>query len=80
MSRELKLRSERRPGHDRRLDQPARRDAIHRSLLSGLLSQIGVRQHDEASNRGVSVDARAIIHALDKVYGATGLVAELTGK
>jgi hypothetical protein len=36
--------------------------------------------YDEAVNRGVSVDARAITHALDKVYGATGLVAELTGK
>jgi hypothetical protein len=36
--------------------------------------------YDEAVNRGVSVDARAIIHSLDKVYGATGLVAELTGK
>ncbi|GLH71614.1 dipeptidyl-peptidase [Geothrix limicola] len=36
--------------------------------------------YDEAVNRGVAVDARAIVHALDKVYGATGLVAELTGK
>lgn len=36
--------------------------------------------YDEAVNRGVSVDARAIVHALDKVYGATGLVTELTGK
>jgi hypothetical protein len=36
--------------------------------------------YDEKLNRGVAVDARAIIHALDKVYGATGLVAELTGK
>src|SRR5664279_2160647 len=36
--------------------------------------------YDEAVNRGVSVDARAIVHALDKVYGATSLVAELTGK
>jgi len=36
--------------------------------------------YDETANRGVSVDARAILHALDKVYGATGLVAELTGK
>ncbi|HCZ33084.1 MAG TPA: hypothetical protein DHV93_06280 [Holophagaceae bacterium] len=36
--------------------------------------------YDGTANRGVSVDARAIIHALDKVYGATGLVAELTGK
>jgi Peptidase S46 len=36
--------------------------------------------YDEAVNRGVSVDARAIIHALDKVYGATALAAELTGK
>jgi len=36
--------------------------------------------YDEAVNRGVSVDARAIVHALDKVYGATALAAELTGK
>ncbi|MCE1203084.1 MAG: S46 family peptidase [Holophagaceae bacterium] len=36
--------------------------------------------YDEAANRGVSLDARAILHALDKVYGATALVAELTGK
>ena len=36
--------------------------------------------YDERVNRGVAVDARAIIHSLDKVYGATGLVAELTGK
>ncbi|HJV48753.1 MAG TPA: S46 family peptidase [Geothrix sp.] len=36
--------------------------------------------YDEAVNRGVAVDARAIVHALDKVYGAAGLVAELTGK
>jgi len=36
--------------------------------------------YDEKVNRGVAVDARAIIQALDKVYGATGLVAELTGK
>ncbi|HJW72960.1 MAG TPA: S46 family peptidase [Geothrix sp.] len=36
--------------------------------------------YDEAVNRGVSVDARAIVHALDKVYGATSLVNELTGK
>lgn len=36
--------------------------------------------YDEAVNRGVSLDARAIIHALDKVYGAARLVSELTGK
>ncbi|MDR3683772.1 MAG: S46 family peptidase [Geothrix sp.] len=36
--------------------------------------------YDEKVNRGVAVDARALLHALDKVYGATGLVAELTGK
>jgi hypothetical protein len=36
--------------------------------------------YDETANRGVSVDARAIVHALDKVYGATALVSELTGK
>jgi len=36
--------------------------------------------YDEKVNRGVAVDARAILHTLDKVYGATGLVAELTGK
>ena len=35
--------------------------------------------YDEVANRGVSVDARAILHALDKVYGATELVAELAG-
>jgi Peptidase S46 len=36
--------------------------------------------YDEKVNRGVAVDARAILQALDKVYGATGLVTELTGK
>ncbi len=36
--------------------------------------------YDEAVNRGVSVDARAIVHSLDKVYGASRLVTELTGK
>ncbi|GLH66158.1 S46 family peptidase [Geothrix edaphica] len=36
--------------------------------------------YDETANRGVSVDARAIIHALEKVYGASALAAELTGK
>jgi hypothetical protein len=36
--------------------------------------------YDERVNRGVAVDARAILHALDRAYGATGLVAELTGK
>ena len=36
--------------------------------------------YDEKVNRGVAVDARAILQALDKVYSATGLVAELTGK
>jgi len=36
--------------------------------------------YDGKANRGVSVDARGLLHALDKVYGATALVAELTGK
>jgi len=36
--------------------------------------------YDGSANRGVSLDARAIVHALDKVYGAKHLVAELTGK
>jgi len=36
--------------------------------------------YDDKANRGVSVDARAIMHALDKVYGASALVAELTEK
>jgi hypothetical protein len=36
--------------------------------------------YDGSNNRGVSVDALGLLHALDKVYGATGLVAELTGK
>ncbi|WP_257304933.1 S46 family peptidase [Geothrix campi] len=35
--------------------------------------------YDDTANRGVSVDARAIVHALEKVYGATALAAELTG-
>ncbi|WP_243320313.1 S46 family peptidase [Geothrix sp. SG200] len=36
--------------------------------------------YDDKANRGVSVDARGLLHALDKVYGASALVAELTGK
>jgi hypothetical protein len=36
--------------------------------------------YDEKVNRGVAVDARALVQALDKVYGAKDLVAELTGK
>lgn len=40
----------------------------------------GAYFHDETVNRGVSLDARAILHALERVYGAQELVAELTGK
>lgn len=36
--------------------------------------------YDEKVNRGVSVDARAITEALRKVYGASALADELTGK
>ena len=36
--------------------------------------------YDGSHNRGVSVDALGLLHALDKVYGASALVAELTGK
>ena len=36
--------------------------------------------YDGTANRGVTLDARAIVHALDKVYGAHAIVAELTGK
>lgn len=36
--------------------------------------------YDGSNNRGVSVDALGLLHALDKVYGASALVAELTGK
>jgi hypothetical protein len=36
--------------------------------------------YDEKVNRGVSVDARAILEALNKVYGAKALAAELSGK
>ena len=36
--------------------------------------------YDEKVNRGVSVDARAILEALNKVYGAKALAAELAGK
>ncbi len=35
---------------------------------------------DPELNRAVAVDSRAIVHALDKVYGATRLVKELTGR
>jgi hypothetical protein len=35
---------------------------------------------DTALNRAVFVDARALVHALDKVYGATGLITELGAK
>ena len=36
--------------------------------------------YDAKVNRGVSVDARALLEALDKVYGAKALAAELRGK
>jgi hypothetical protein len=35
---------------------------------------------DPALNRAVAVDSRAILHSLDKVYGATRLVNELRGR
>jgi ATP-dependent helicase HrpA len=55
VARELKLRPVRRRGRDRRLDDQARRDAIHSAILAGLLSQIGARQaDDDAANRGDS--------------------------
>jgi len=48
VTRELGLRPERRrPGKDRGLDDRNRRDAIHRAVLAGLLSQIGVKQRDD---------------------------------
>jgi hypothetical protein len=43
-------------------------------------SLAGRYYYDGRTNRTISVDARGILHALDKVYGAAGLVAELTGK
>jgi len=36
--------------------------------------------YDEKVNRAVSVDARTIMEALKKVYGAGGLADELAGK
>ena len=36
--------------------------------------------YDEKVNRSVSVDVRAILESLDKIYDAPHLVAELTGK
>ncbi|MEZ4471719.1 MAG: S46 family peptidase [bacterium] len=35
---------------------------------------------DARLNRAVAVDSRAILHALDRVYGATALVKELSGR
>jgi hypothetical protein len=43
-------------------------------------SNAGRYYFDSRLNRCLSVDARAIVHALDRIYGATNLVAELTGK
>jgi hypothetical protein len=43
-------------------------------------SNAGRFYFDPRLNRCLSVDARAIVEALDKVYGAQRLVAELTGK
>ena len=34
---------------------------------------------DESVNRTVAVDVRALLHSVDKVYGASGLFAELGG-
>ncbi len=43
-------------------------------------SLAGRYYYDGRANRTICVDARGILHALDKVYGARDLVAELTGK
>ena len=40
----------------------------------------GTYGFDIAKNRAVAVDARAIVYALDAIYGARALSAELTGK
>jgi len=45
-----------------------------------IYSLIGDFYYDETTNRAVSVDSRAIVEALAKVYGAQDLVKELTGK
>jgi hypothetical protein len=45
-----------------------------------LESHAGRYYFDSRTNRCLSVDARAILHSLDRVYGAAALVAELTGK
>ncbi len=43
-----------------------------------IYSLIGDFYYDETTNRAVAVDARAIVEALTKVYGADALVKELT--
>lgn len=45
-----------------------------------LQSLPGDYQYDARQNRAVSVDSRGILEALTKVYGATDVVKELTGK
>ena len=55
VTRELKFHQPRRAAnHDRRLEDPKRREAIHRSVLAGLLSHIGLKQTKDtpANDRG----------------------------
>jgi ATP-dependent helicase HrpA len=53
VARELGLHpARRRPGHERRFDDKAHRNAIHQAILTGLLSQIGVRQTADDDKRG----------------------------
>jgi hypothetical protein len=45
-----------------------------------LASVAGRYYYDPKVNRAVALDGRAILEALDKVYGAQGLVREITGE
>ena len=50
---------------------------LHDGNIEGLA---GNYYYDAAVNRSISLDARAILEALDKVYEAPALVDELRGR
>jgi hypothetical protein len=57
-----------------------RGDLVGLAFDGNIESNAGRYYFDARLNRCLSVDARAIVHALEKIYDATNLVNELTGK